>query len=190
MPQRRPDIHPVLRQRWSPRSFDQQAELSNDELKSLLEAARWAPSAGNSQPWSFLLARRGDDQHRRIVRHLAPSAAAWAPAAGALIVNLCHRYVEGTDWDYSEFSVYDLGQAVAHLTIQATSMGLAVRQFRAFDKQALTTDLQVPNHWDIMTIAAVGASVAGQGAQRDRRPAHDLLWSPARKPAESEILVS
>ncbi|MEV6282770.1 nitroreductase family protein [Kribbella sp. NPDC051770] len=181
MQQVQPDIHPVLRQRWSPRSFDRWVDLPDDVLNALLEAARWAPSAGNSQPWSFVLARRGDDLHRRIVKHLAPSAGAWAPDAGALIVNLCHRYVEGTDWEYSEFSVYDLGQAVAHLSVQATAMGLAVRQFRAFDKQALTAELEVPDHWEVLTIAAVGASLAGRGPLRDRRSVDDLRWPPAAK---------
>src|SRR5262249_26044899 len=78
----------------------------------LLEAARWAPSAGNSQPWAFIVGRRGDSTHRRLITHLAGSSARWAPTASLLIANLAHRCVEDTEWEYSEFSVYDLGHAV------------------------------------------------------------------------------
>ena len=104
--------------------FDESYEARTAEVESLLEAARWAPSAGNSQPWAFITARRGDAVHTRLLPHVAASSARWAPTASILVVNLCHRYVEDTDWDFSEFSLYDLGQAVAHMTIQAQSLGL------------------------------------------------------------------
>lgn len=84
--------------------------------------------------------------------------------ASLLVVNLSHLYVADTDWKYSEFAAYDLGQAVAHMTIQAHSMGLACRQFRGFDKEALTATLEVPDHWEITTMTAVGQ--AAPTAQR------------------------
>src|SRR6516165_5968339 len=112
-----PLLHPLLAGRWSPTTFDASYELAASEIEALLEAARWAPSAGNSQPWAFIVGQRGDAAHGRLVRHLAGSSARWAPAASVLMANLAHRYVEDTDWEYSEFSLYDLGQAVAHLTL-------------------------------------------------------------------------
>ena len=102
-------LHALLRGRWSPRVFSD-GEVSPAEVDALLEAARWAPSAGNSQPWSFIAGRRGDDVHGRLVKHLAASSASWAPAAGLLVANVCHRYVEGTDWEFSDFAMYDLQQ--------------------------------------------------------------------------------
>lgn len=129
------DLMDPLRHRWSPREFDAEYHLTGHEVDVLLEAARWAPSAGNSQPWSFHAAMRGSDGHAALVAHLAGSSAAWAPSAALLVVNLSHTRVEDTEWEYSEFSQYDLGQAVAHMTIQAQSMGLACRQFRAFDRE-------------------------------------------------------
>ncbi len=149
-------LHPLLAVRRSPTAFDPLADVSPAEVDSLLEAARWAPSAGNSQPWAFIVARRGDPEHDRLVRHLAKSSARWAPAAGLLIGNLAHRLVEDTDWDYSEFSVYDLGQAVAHMSFQAQALGLHVRQFRAFDRAALEAEFDVPPHWEITTMSAIG----------------------------------
>src|SRR3954452_20366737 len=137
-------LHPLLARRWSPTMFDESYRARAAEVESLLEAAGWAPSAGNSQPWAFITARRGDAVHMRLLPHLAASSARWAPSASILVVNLCHRYVEDTDWEYSEFSLYDLGQAVAHMTIQAQSMGLFARQFRAFHRAAMAAEFAVP----------------------------------------------
>src|SRR3954463_5624510 len=145
-------LHPLLAQRWSPTSFDQTHEIGTDEGGILREAARWAPSAGNSQPWAFIAGRRGDDVHERLLPHLAGSAAAWAPSASLLVANLSHRFVEDTDWEDSEFAHYDLGQAVAHMTFQAQALGLFARQFRAFDRAGLAAEFSVPSHWEVTTM--------------------------------------
>jgi nitroreductase len=170
-----PRLHPLLAARWSPTSFDEAHELSEDDVASLVEAARWAPSAGNSQPWAFLTGRRGDDTHSRLVRHLSGSSRAWAPSASLLVANLCHRFVEDTDWDYSEFALYDLGQAVAHMTVQAGALGLASRQFRAFDRDAIAAAFEVPDHWLVTTLTAFGVPATRPPA-RDRRPLADVRW--------------
>lgn len=147
---------PVLRQRWSPLAFDESHEIDQDQVNLLLEAARRAPSAGNSQPWAFHATRRDDSGWEDVIACLAGSSRPWASQSSVLIVNISHLLVEDTDWEYSEFAAYDLGQAVAHLTIQAHSMGLSCRQFRAFDKELLSKVLDVPRHWEILTMTAVG----------------------------------
>jgi len=175
-------LHPLLAQRWSPTAFDESHQASDHEVDTLLEAARWAPSAGNSQPWAFVVGRRGDDIHDRLLRHLAVSSARWAPRASILVANLALRYIEDTDWEYSEFSLYDLGQAVAHMTIQAQALGLATHQFRAFDRAALATELGVPGHWEVSTMAAIGraAEQAPSAASgRVRRSPTEVRWQPA-----------
>lgn len=180
-------LHPLLAARWSPTSFDPSTPVTPGETESLLEAARWAPSAGNSQPWAFIVGRRGQPEHNRLVQHLAKSASMWAPSAGLLIANLSHRFVENTDWDYSEFSAYDLGQAVAHMSFQAQSIGLYVRQFRAFDRDALAVEFQVPPHWEVTTMSAIGRvspqpdrPAATRGPQaRQRRSATHIRWPQA-----------
>lgn len=161
------DLLPVLRERWSPRLFDPTHRLNDIQMALLLEAARWAPSAGNSQPWAFHLTRRDTPGFSDLVEHLAGSSRPWASEASALVVNISHMFVEETDWEYSEFAAYDLGQAVAHMTIQAHSMGLACRQFRAFDKDAVTRLLEVPPHWEVLTMTAVG--MAHPDAERGPR---------------------
>ena len=168
-------MHPLLSQRFSPSAFDPSHELEPSDVELLLDAARWAPSAGNSQPWAFVVGRRGDDTHRRLVRHLAGSSASWAPAASLLVANLSHRFVETTDWEYSEFALYDLGQAVAHMTFQAQALGLLVRQFRAFDRAAVASEFAVPPHWEVTTMSAIGRATRRAPA-RERRPLDDIAW--------------
>ena len=103
--------------------------------------------------------------------------------------------MEGTDWEYSEFSLYDLGQAVAHLTVQAQALGLHVRQFRAFDRAGLAGEFAVPEHWEVTTMAAVGRPAAATAVpsaperfstvrrvgvpSRQRRSIDDILWPVA-----------
>jgi nitroreductase len=168
-----PRLHPLLATRFSPLAFDPDHHLTAADEDVLLEAARWAPSAGNSQPWLFDVRRRGTPGHDALVARLAPSTARWAPVAGALVVNLVHATVEGTDWQYSEFAHYDLGQAVAHMTVQASAMGLSCRQFRAFDLDGLTGDLAVPEGWSVVTMTAIGRALGDDGP-RERRSLDDL----------------
>jgi nitroreductase len=178
-------LHPLLSRRWSPLRFDESHALGPDEVGLLLEAARWAPSAGNSQPWSFVVGRRGDGVHARLVERLYPSSRRWAPTAALLVANLSHRLVESTDWEFSEFAHYDLGQAVAHLTLQAQAMGLGVRQFRAFDREGLAAAFDVPAHWEVTSMAAIGRpdaelepSPEDDSPSRQRLSLDEILWVP------------
>src|SRR5262249_39799888 len=146
----------LLAARSSPASFDPAHEMGPEQIEALLEAARWAPSAGNSQPWAFIVACRGDDVHGRLVSFLAGSSARWAGSASLLVVNLAHRYGEATGWEFWDFSLYARGQAVAHMTTQAQAPGLAARQFRAFDRDAIAVEFAVPQHWEVTTMTAYG----------------------------------
>lgn len=117
------------------------------------------------------------------MEHLAGSSAGWAPTASLLVANLAHRYVEGTDWQYSKFSSYDLGQAVAHMTVQAHALGLHALQFRAFDRAALARSFSVPDHWEITTMTALGtlpttwpADRQSPPGQRQRKSIEELHW--------------
>lgn len=163
-------LHPLLRQRWSPQDFRTDHELDPADVATLLEAARWAPSAGNSQPWAFVAARRGDEMHRRLVPHLLGGARRWGVRASLLLVNLCHVKVDETHCEYSEFAMYDLGQAVAHLTIQAQALGLSVRQFRSFDREAVEAQLTVASGWQVASMAAVGVPPQAPAAYAARLP--------------------
>ncbi|MEV6839740.1 nitroreductase family protein [Streptomyces sp. NPDC051133] len=181
-PQPRGSLHPLLAQRFSPYRFDPSSAIDDHTLHLLLEAARWAPSAGNSQPWGFFTARPGEPDHGRVVRHLARSSARWATDAGLLVVMLTRRHVDETQLPYSEFADYDLGQAIAHMTIQAQAMGLSAHQFRAFDLEGLTKELGPNPGWAIVSMVALGKAAEEPPEHRERRSVADLLsapWTPS-----------
>ncbi|MFJ2895444.1 nitroreductase family protein [Streptomyces sp. NPDC087218] len=183
-------IHPLLAGRFSPYRFDPSVTVDDHSLRLLLEAARWAPSAGNSQPWGFFTSRPGEPEHERVVRHLAPSSARWATDAGLLVVTSARRHVDDTELLYSEFADYDLGQAIAHMTVQAESMGLASHQFRAFDLEGLTEELRPNPGWAIISMIALGKAAGEPPENRDRRSVADLLSAPwsSRPPASVSAL--
>jgi nitroreductase len=150
-------LTPLLRQRESVMVYDPTHELSAAALRGILEAARWAPSAGNSQPWGFIVGRRGDATHAGIVDALSTANQAWAPAASALVLTLHQAALdEDHEVSYSDYAMFDLGQAVAHLTVQARSMGLQVRQFGGFDHARAAATFSVPAHWSVTTGVALG----------------------------------
>src|SRR4051794_17943670 len=152
-----PELLPLIRDRRSIRTFDTDHVLADEELATMLDAARWAASAGNSQPWAFVVGRRGDPTHRRIVARLSRGNTSWAPYASALVVTL-HQAATGPEEDaltYSDYAMYDLGQAVAQLGLQAASLGLVAHQFAGFDHEALAA-VGVPRHWRGTTTLPVG----------------------------------
>jgi nitroreductase len=163
-------LHPLLRDRWSSRSFDPTHDLDDEDLRQLLEAARWAPSAGNSQPWGFLVFGRGEPAHQRFVRTLSRGNSVWVPNASAVLVSL---FRSGDDEDpsltYSDYAEYDLGQSVAHLTVQAQSMGLGVHQFAGFDHGAVAAEFGVPEAWQVTTGIAVGRYAGSVDREWDER---------------------
>jgi nitroreductase len=173
-----PTILPLLRERRSVRKYDESHELATADLASLLEAARWSPSAGNSQPWAFLVGRRGDIAHDTFVPLLAPSVRRWAPAASALVFAM-HQTASGPEEDaplYSDYAAYDLGQAVAQLCVQAGALGLSCHQFAAFDHAGLAEVAGVPPHWSVTTGVAVGLGVVSEIAPRTRRPLAEIAY--------------
>ena len=184
-------VPPLLAERWSPRGFDRAHEIGDEALAALLEAARWAPSAGNSQPWRFLVTRRGEPAHDRLFTALAPGNQAWAGAASALI--LVAARTTGDDGRPQPWALYDTGQAVAALVTQAQADGLSVHQMGGFDTGAVRAELGLGENLTPVVVVAVGRhdSEAGlpeplaarEAAPRTRHPLGDLLLSaPAVRP--------
>src|SRR5258705_8038077 len=176
-------VHPLLAERWSPRGFDRAHEIGDEALSALLEAARWAPSAGNSQPWRFLVTRRGEPAHDRLYAALAPGNQTWAGAASALI--LVAARTAGDDGRPQPWALYDTGQAVAALVTQAQADGLSVHQMGGFDTGAVRAELGLGQDLTPVVVLAVGhhdteAGLPGplaarEGAPRTRLPLSDLL---------------
>lgn len=143
-----------LARRWSPRSFDAEATITEAQLDALLEAARWSPSASNHQPRRFIVARRGTPAFESIVSALVGFNATWAHRASALIVGVAETStVEGDKRHYAE---YDLGQAVAHLSVQAEAEGLVTHQMAGVQWDTLIAAFGLTENLKPMTITAVG----------------------------------
>ncbi|MDQ8045565.1 MAG: nitroreductase family protein, partial [Solirubrobacteraceae bacterium] len=143
-----PELAPLLQERWSPRAFDASHELPDDELHVLLEAARWAPSSGNSQPWSFIVGRRGSETFDAFREYHSRGNTAWTGNASVLFVAL-RQLESGPDHElpWAEYSGYDLGQAAAHLSVQASHLGLHAHQFAGFDHDGVAERFGVPAQW-------------------------------------------
>jgi nitroreductase len=181
-------VHPLLTQRWSPRGFDETHVLDDDALTSLLEAARWAPSANNSQPWRFLVTRRGDAAFDHIADLLAPGNRSWAPAASALVLVVAENVDEAgrpRPW-----ALYDTGQAVSALTVQAGSDGLSVHQLGGFDHDAARRTFELEDTLTPVVVVAVGRHdpaadlpeplATRERAPRTREPLQTLLLTAPR----------
>lgn len=147
-------IHELLANRWSPRVFAQN-EVSLEDLASLLEAARWAPSAGNGQPWRFMVIPRSDSEgHAKVVSALNPGNVAWAGEAPVFIINIVkHLRDNGAP---NPTALYDLGQAVAHLSVQAHARGLHVHQMGGFSREKIRELFNIPEGYEPITITVVG----------------------------------
>jgi nitroreductase len=156
-------INDLLAERWSPRSFDPEAVVAEESIASLLEAARWAPSAANLQRRRFLVARRGSEAFQAITDSLAEGNRPWAPAASLYVVAIALRADEaGTPFRWAD---YDAGQAIAHLTVQAHDLGLHVHPMGGFDPEALALAFDLPEHAVPISVNAIGVA-----AEADRLP--------------------
>jgi nitroreductase len=160
-------IHPLLATRRSPRAFDPEHVLDDETLTALLEAARWAPSSSNTQPWRFLVGQRGDEVFAAIEGTLAAGNLIWAPQASALLLVVVERTdAEGRPRRHAE---WDAGQAAALLTVQAQHLGLGVRQIGGFSPADARAAFAIPTRFEPMTVVAVGQPLAGAEIPEDLR---------------------
>jgi nitroreductase len=184
------EILEVIRHRWSPRAFDATRDVPRDELLRLFEAARWAPSASNQQPWRFVVAERRDaEAFGALLDTLARSNRAWASHAPVLIlvaVSTTHAVTGETN----RHAWYDAGQAVGFLTLQATALGLAVRQMEGFDHERARDACKVPPEFEPGVVIALGymgdpESLATERHRllerepRSRRPINEFVFRGA-----------
>ena len=166
-----------MRSRWSPRILDEDHVLADDDLSRLLEAARWAPSYGNTQPWRHLVLRRGGPGHTVLVAHLTRGNSWWVPRASAVLLTAVQVRPDpqGNDVKDPDFARYDAGQAAAHLTLEARALGLHAHQFAGYDRAAVARELGVPGHLELMAGIAVGvlgdpATAEERDREREERP--------------------
>lgn len=148
------EIEPLLVERWSPRAMTGGA-VSEEELMRLFEAARWAPSSYNGQPWRFVWARRGSEFWEAFLGLLVEFNRGWARHAGALIV-VVSRTTHERNGKPARTHSFDTGAAWQNLALQGTAMELVVHAMEGFDYEAAADLLGVPDDHRVEAMVAVG----------------------------------
>ncbi len=181
-------VHELIGSRWSPRAFSDRP-IETDKLLGLFEAARWAPSCQNEQPWAFLVAKREDSKsYEALLGVLVDSNRAWASKAPVLILTLAHTQF-AKDGRPNRHAFYDLGQAAANLSLQATAEGLKVHQMAGFNVQAARELFAIPEGWEPASVIALGYEGDANSlpekmreretSQRQRKPLESFVFSIA-----------
>ena len=179
-------IHDLIRRRWGPRAFSKRP-VEPDKLRSVLEAARWAPSSRNEQPWAYLVATHVDPKaYEDLLGVLMDANRAWAGNAPVLILTLAHTRLE-KDGQANRHGFHDLGQATANLIFQATSLGLATHQMGGFRAEAARERFGIPEGWEPVSVIALGYPGDAESlpeplreremTQRRRKPLEEFVFS-------------
>jgi len=150
--------HPIqnlISHRWSPRAFDAKL-VPADVLRSLFEAARWAPSSNNEQPWAYLVATRDNaDEFAKMTSVLVEFNANWAKHAAVLALAVC-ELAFAKDGAPNRNAQYDTGAATAMLSVEATAHGLFVHQMAGFDPEKARQAFAIPAEWEAIAAIAMG----------------------------------
>lgn len=180
-------IEELLARRWSPRAFDRDRQVDSRTLVRLFEAARWAPSCFNEQPWRYLVFDRfqSEDDWGKALACLVESNQAWAAHAPVLLAAIADTMFSQTGKS-NRWCHYDTGAASENLCLQATAMGLAAHQMGGFDATAVSTTFHIPERYEPIAMIAVGYAGDPQRlseryrkselAERMRRPVADFVF--------------
>lgn len=181
------DIQPMFRQRWSPYAYDAERNVSREDLQSLFEAARWAMSSFNAQPWRYIVGIRGRGQETwdRVFETLVEGNRGWAVNVPVLALGLVETHFEHNGKP-NRHAAHDLGAASASLAYEAAARGLAVHQMGGFSAERARELFDLPDSIEPRTAIAIGYPAAPGDAdealeQRDNTPRE-------RKPLE-EIVI-
>jgi nitroreductase len=179
-------IHNLISQRWSPRAFDVKP-VPADALRSLFEAARWAPSSSNEQPWAYLVATQDDAENfSKMTSVLVEFNANWAKKAPVLALAVS-ELAFAKNATPNRNAQYDTGAATALLSVEATSRGLFVHQMAGFDPEKARQVFGIPAGWD--AIAAIAIGYLGDPATLPQ-PYQDREAAPrTRKPLREFVMT-
>ncbi len=186
-------VLPVFHHRWSPRSFADR-EVDPALLSKVFEAARWAASCYNEQPWRFFVGMRNSNTYKKIFDSLSEANQAWARTAPVLMVGATHAKFSRNGVP-NRVALYDLGAAASYLTLQAAALGLATHQMAGFNLETTRRALAIPEDYIMGTAIALGyqgepaalaseALLRSETAPRTRKPLSEIVlseWGQAAK---------
>ena len=180
------EIHELIARRWSPRAFDPRP-VERPLLRTVIEAGRWAASCFNEQPWHFLVAPREDEAaFATMLDCLLPGNQDWAKDAGVLMISVARLHFT-RNGKRNKHAWHDLGQAAAHMALQATASGLFLHQMGGFDPDKARAVYEIPEGFEPVAAIALGypadiASLPEDIQERERAPR-------ARQPQSEFVLT-
>lgn len=184
---RNPADYPILetmRSRWSPYRFEPKS-VEPEKLLQCFEAARWAASSFNDQPWNWIVARREQQEaFSAMIGCLLPANQQWANKAGVLVITAIRKNFQYNDKP-NRVALHDLGQAAAHLALQATQLGLEVHQMAGLDLDKTRQVYGIPDTHDPQTAIAIGYPDISQ--PDDDEPDDDLASELRRRESVPRI---
>jgi len=175
----------LITTRWSPYSFANRS-VSDEDLKSLFEAARWAASSFNEQPWTYIVAKKEDtEEFGRLVSCLVEVNQVWAKEASVLALGVTRLNFSGNSQP-NRVANHDLGLATANLVFEATARGLSVHQMAGIQPDKIRELYSVPDGYEPLTAIAIGyagdpnnlpeALRPRDGARRPRKPLAEFVF--------------
>lgn len=168
-------IHELLQKRFSPRNFEDRT-VSKETIRTLIEAARWAPSSWNEQPWRFIVANQDDpDEFDKLLECLVPGNREWAKTAPVLMLSAAKLTFTKNDKP-NRHAYHDVGLAVSQLIVQATALGLYVHQMAGFDVDKARETYAIPEGFDPVAAIAIGYSSEEPKTSRSRRPRDETAF--------------
>ena len=177
-------INEIIATRRSPRSFNESDVISNSDLLAALEAARWAPSAFNGQPWRFYVGKRGEETFNQILSSLSEFNQVWARNASALIL-VAGKDTKSDGTPHPAY-LYDCGLAVAQLSIEIHDRGYVAHQMTGFDKESAQQAVSMPSDLKAVVVVAVGKQDA---PEKLPQPVAAREVAPRERLALSEIVM-
>ena len=187
-----PGVIEVILQRWSPRAFAAKPVASED-LRKIFEAARWAASSFNEQPWCFFVGRKGDATYQKIFEALVEFNQSWATSAPVLILSAASKNF-AHNGATNNYAIHDTGAATAYLSLQATALGLHTHSMAGFDQNKARAAFDIPDSFHIGAVTALGylgdvddlpeGLLERELSPRDRKPLTEIVLSDWGRPAE------
>jgi nitroreductase len=180
-------IHDLISHRWSPRAFDSRA-VEPEKLRSLFEAARWAASSYNAQPWSFIVATKDDpENYKKVLSSFVEFNQSWAKSAPVVAISVAAHKMPH-DGSQNRHAFHDVGQAAATLALEATSLGLQVHQMAGIIPDKAREVFGIPENFEAVAGIALGypgdPMTLPEGRLRDnetgkreRKPASDFVFT-------------
>lgn len=177
------DIHPMILSRWSPRSMTGE-EITDETLMSLFEAAKWAPSSYNNQPWRFIYAKKNSEHWDRLLNLMTENNQIWTKNAAVLIVVISRKNFEYNNKPAQTHS-FDAGAAWQNLALEGSYHGLVVHAMQGFDYDKARNDLGVPDDYQVEAMVAVGV----RGKKEDLPQEMQEKEVPNQRKSVKEIIM-